>query len=130
MLKRVVAIFDARQKVRESPGTLAGDGDLGHLEGTTAWGQRPDVEHAAAGRGGSRCSSESGPAPAGARHDRDGPKRDTRPRRTEKDGYRQRSDPAVSFNFLMSPEFAYDPHPDSSAPAAGQVKRQIRPEGA
>src|SRR5713226_2214190 len=38
MLKRVVAIFDATQKVRKSPGTLAGDGDLGHLEGMTAWG--------------------------------------------------------------------------------------------
>jgi hypothetical protein len=39
MLKQVVAIFDATQKVRKSPGTLAGDGDLGHLEGMTAWGQ-------------------------------------------------------------------------------------------
>jgi hypothetical protein len=29
MLKRVVAIFDATQKVRKFPGTLAGDGDLG-----------------------------------------------------------------------------------------------------
>src|SRR5258708_25323262 len=38
MLKRVVAIFDATQKVRKSPGTLAGHGDLGHLEGVTAWG--------------------------------------------------------------------------------------------
>jgi hypothetical protein len=38
MLKRVVAIFDATQKVRKSPGTLAGDGDLGHLEGLAAWG--------------------------------------------------------------------------------------------
>src|SRR5258708_4536285 len=38
MLKRVVAIFDATQKVRKSPGTLAGDGNLGHLEGMTAWG--------------------------------------------------------------------------------------------
>src|SRR5882757_6840643 len=27
-----VAIFDAAQKVRKSPGTLAGDGDLGDLE--------------------------------------------------------------------------------------------------
>ncbi len=33
MLKRVVAIFDATQKVRKSLGTLAGDGDLGDLEG-------------------------------------------------------------------------------------------------
>jgi hypothetical protein len=33
MLKRVVAIFDATQKVCLSPGTLAGDGDLGDLEG-------------------------------------------------------------------------------------------------
>jgi len=39
MLKRVVAIFDAMQKVRKSPGALAGDGDLGHLEGMKAWGQ-------------------------------------------------------------------------------------------
>src|SRR5258708_595105 len=38
MLKRVVAIFDATQKVRKSPGTLVGDGNLGHLEGMTAWG--------------------------------------------------------------------------------------------
>jgi hypothetical protein len=38
MLKRVVAIFDATQKARKSPGTLAGDGNLGHLEGMTAWG--------------------------------------------------------------------------------------------
>jgi hypothetical protein len=38
MLKRAVAIFDATQKVRKSPGTLAGDGDLGHLKGMTAWG--------------------------------------------------------------------------------------------
>jgi hypothetical protein len=38
MLKRVVAIFDATQKVRKSPGTLGGGGDLGHLEGMTAWG--------------------------------------------------------------------------------------------
>ena len=37
-LKQVVAIFDATQTVRKSPGTLAGDGDLGHLEGITAWG--------------------------------------------------------------------------------------------
>jgi hypothetical protein len=33
VLKGVIAIFDATQKVRESPGTLAGDGDLGHLDG-------------------------------------------------------------------------------------------------
>src|SRR5215468_12045944 len=33
MLKRVVAILGAAQKVRKPPGTLAGDGDLGHLEG-------------------------------------------------------------------------------------------------
>jgi hypothetical protein len=39
VLKRVVAIFDGTQKVRKSPGTLAGDGDLGHLEGMTAWGR-------------------------------------------------------------------------------------------
>jgi len=38
MLRRVVAIFDATQKVCKSPGTLAGDGDLGDLEGMTAWG--------------------------------------------------------------------------------------------
>ena len=33
MLKRVVAIFEAGQKLRKSPGMLAGDGDLGDLEG-------------------------------------------------------------------------------------------------
>jgi len=33
MLKRVVAIFDAVQKVRKSSEKSAGDGDLGDLEG-------------------------------------------------------------------------------------------------
>jgi hypothetical protein len=60
-----------------------------------------------------------------------GQKGDSRPQR-EKDGCRERStrDPAVSFIFLMSPEFTYAPHPDSTTPATGQVKRQIRPQGA
>jgi hypothetical protein len=37
--------------------------------------------------------------------------------------------PSVSI-FSLSAKFGYDPHPDSSALAAGQVKRQVRPEGA
>jgi hypothetical protein len=37
---------------------------------------------------------------------------------------------AVNFNFLAGAEFAYDPHPDSRALGAGQVKRQVTPEDA
>ena len=46
MLKPMVAIFDATQKVRKSPETLAGDGDPGHLEGMTAWGHSRHFERA------------------------------------------------------------------------------------
>ena len=51
MLKQVVAIFDATQKVRKSPGTWAEDGNLGHLEGMTAWGQLRRSEHVCAKSG-------------------------------------------------------------------------------
>ena len=37
--------------------------------------------------------------------------------------------PSLSI-FSLSAKFAYDPHPDSSTLAAGQVKRQVTPEGA
>src|SRR4029077_16420617 len=36
---------------------------------------------------------------------------------------------AHQFQFFAELKFAYDPHPDSSALAAGQVKHQVRPEG-
>jgi hypothetical protein len=39
------------------------------------------------------------------------------------------SPPSVSI-FSLSAKFAYDPHSDSSALPAGQVKRQVTPEGA
>ena len=51
MLKRVVAIFDATQKVRKSPGTLAGDGDLDDLEGIRVGVMMPRtrIEHICSG---------------------------------------------------------------------------------
>ena len=56
-----------------------------------------------------------------------GPTRQNRTKKDE-DPANIRS-PSVSI-FSLSAKFAYDPHPDSSALAAGQVKRQVRPAGA